>query len=96
MTLTINYFDAARASTGLGTEQIDYEAIAAEHDGRVTRGAVENALAQRHGEAPAGEQPLLEVLGRCSFLLDGQACPDPQETVPDGATIDIVPPGPSE
>lgn len=92
MTLTINYFAAARAATGLSTEQIDYDVIAAEHDGRVTRGAVENALAQRHGEAPAGEPPLLEVLGRCSFLLDGEACPGPQEAIPDGSTLDVLPP----
>lgn len=53
---------------------------------------MENALIAAHPTAPAGEQPLAEVLERCSFLLDGQACPEPETEISDGSALDVLPP----
>ena len=92
MSLTINYYAAAKASVGQETEELDFDALPRDDDGRVTRGAVENALIAAHPTAPAGEQPLVEVLERCSFLLDGQACPEPETEIPDGCALDVLPP----
>ncbi|WP_144794732.1 MoaD/ThiS family protein [Kocuria palustris] len=92
MALTINYYAAAKAAVGHGSEQLDHADLPRDDDGRVTRGAVENALIAAHPEAPTGQQPLVEVLPRCSFLLDGQACPEPDQQIPDGSALDVLPP----
>lgn len=92
MSLSITYYAAAKASSGLESEELDYASLQLDDGGPVTRGAVENALIELHPEAPAGEQPLAEVLSRCSFLLDGQACPEPMIEIPDGASLDVLPP----
>lgn len=92
MSLRINYYAAAKASVGQDSQQLDHDALPRDAQGRVTRGAVENALIAAHPTAPAGQQPLAEVLERCSFLLDGQACPDPETEIPDGCALDVLPP----
>lgn len=92
MSLTVNYYAAAKASVGQDTQQLDYDALPRDDAGQVTRGAVENALIAAHPTAPAGEQPLAEVLERCSFLLDGQACPEPETPISDGSALDVLPP----
>ncbi|KAA9394192.1 MoaD/ThiS family protein [Kocuria coralli] len=86
--LTIRFFAAAKAATGKAMEQIDLNQL----DGPPTRGSVENLLIEWHPDPPAGEPPLVEVLARCSFLLDGQSCPTPEAEIHDGATLDILPP----
>ena len=42
-------------------------------------------LAVRHGE------DLTRVLGRCALLADGRRL-EPGDVVPDGATLDVLPP----
>ena len=70
MSLTINYYAAAKASVGRDTQELDFDTLPRDGDGRVTRGAVENALIAAHPTAPAGEQPLAEVLERCRDWAD--------------------------
>ena len=54
MSLTINYYAAAKASVGQDSQELDYDARPRDSAGRVTRGAVENALIAAHPTAPAG------------------------------------------
>ena len=54
MSLTINYYAAAKASVGRDTQELDFDALPRDGDGRVTRGAVENSLIAAHPTAPAG------------------------------------------
>ncbi len=75
--LTVRYFAGARAAAGgISTERID----AASVDDVVA------VLSQRHGER------LAVVLKAAAFLVDGLACHDRQAAVPDGATVDVLPP----
>ncbi|MDO5617833.1 MoaD/ThiS family protein [Kocuria sp.] len=86
--VTVRYFAAAKAATGVVSERIDLEHV----DGGATRGGVENHLISLHPEAPTGERPLAEVLARSSFLLDGQSCPTPDTPIHGNATLDVLPP----
>ncbi|ROZ62869.1 MoaD/ThiS family protein [Kocuria soli] len=86
--LTVRYFAAAKAATGRSSDRINLAHL----NGPWTRGAVENHLVELHPAAPAGERPLIEVLARSSFLLDGQSCPTPASPVRDGAVLDVLPP----
>ena len=75
--LTVRFFAGARAAAG-GTS--------AE---RVSAGSLDEVvgmLTERHGER------LAMVLTSASFLVDGLACHDRQAALPDGATVDVLPP----
>ena len=78
-TVTVRYFAAARAAAGVESEQVD-----------VPNGAtLDDALAAiraRHGAE------LGRVLDRCSFLLDEVAVRDRTGPLPEGATVDVLPP----
>jgi molybdopterin converting factor small subunit len=74
---TVRYFAGARAAAGgIRTEQI----AAASMD------ELTQALTERHGER------LAVVLKAASYLVDGLACHDRQAALPEGATVDVLPP----
>jgi molybdopterin converting factor small subunit len=75
--VTVRYFAAARAAAGV-TE----EAAPAGLD----LDALAGLLAERHGERMA------VVLKVASFLVDGLSCHDRGAALPDGATVDVLPP----
>jgi molybdopterin synthase sulfur carrier subunit len=75
--LTVRYFAGARAAAGgIRTEQIN----AASMD------ELTQALTERHGER------LAVVLKAASYLVDGLACHDRRAALPQGATVDVLPP----
>lgn len=41
---------------------------------------------------PAGDPHVAEVLGRCSFLVDGVRTADPAAPLAPGASVDVLPP----
>ena len=79
VTVSVRYFAAAKAATGIATEQLDVPAPATISD-------VLAAAQARHGA------DLARVLPRCSFLLDEVAVRTPSTPLGPGATIDVLPP----
>ncbi|MGB9377481.1 MAG: MoaD/ThiS family protein [Mycobacteriales bacterium] len=76
--LTVRYWAAARAASGVAEEQVT---------GGVTFPDLVGDLAARHGER------LAAVLARCSFLLDGeQLHGDARRTLPADGALDVLPP----
>jgi molybdopterin synthase sulfur carrier subunit len=75
--LTVRYFAGARAAAG-GTSSETVEAV--------TLDDLIQVVADRHGER------LALVLKAASFLIDGLTCHDRSAALPDGATVDILPP----
>ncbi|GEL17030.1 MoaD/ThiS family protein [Pseudonocardia asaccharolytica] len=78
-TVTVRYYAAARAAAGIDDEPV---ALAAGS----TLADLLAALRERHGAEFA------TVLSRCSYLLDEVAVHDHGVVLPDGATLDILPP----
>ncbi|WP_241249676.1 MoaD/ThiS family protein [Rhodococcus sp. X156] len=76
--LEVRYFAAARAAAGTPTEIVSAPASA-------TLSTLLAVLAERH-------PPLVEVLKRCSFLLDEVAVRDRERPLPPGGTVDVLPP----
>jgi molybdopterin converting factor small subunit len=76
--ITVRYFAGARAAAGRSTES-----LATTH---VSLDDLTSLLAQRHGER------LAVVLKAASFLVDGLVCHDRQTALPDGVTVDVLPP----
>ncbi|MDO8150828.1 MULTISPECIES: MoaD/ThiS family protein [Isoptericola] len=75
--LELRYFAAARAALGLSGESLT-----------MPDGATVGDVVGRLGARTPGATP---VLARCSVLVDGRrAAPD--DVVPDGATVDLLPP----
>ena len=74
--LTVQYFAGARAAAGVHTEQIAADSL----DHLVA------VLTARHGER------LGLVLKAAGFLVDGLTCHDRKAALPDGATVDVLPP----
>ncbi|WP_278235033.1 MoaD/ThiS family protein [Isoptericola sp. AK164] len=75
--LELRYFAAARAALGRAGETTTVD------DGATVADVV--------GRLSAGAPEAAPVLSRCSVLLDGRrAAPD--DVVPDGATLDVLPP----
>lgn len=75
--LTVRYFAGARAAAN-GTSSEPVEAL--------TLDDLIQVVTDRHGER------LALVLKAASFLIDGLACHDRAAVLPDGATVDILPP----
>jgi sulfur-carrier protein len=79
--VTIRYWAAAKAAAGVAEESLDADTLAA---------ALSAALARR------GADPRLRaVLARSSFLVDGSAVSvraAEDVPLPDGATIEVLPP----
>jgi sulfur-carrier protein len=74
--VTVRYFAGARAAAGTESEQVPAAALT----------DLLAALGERHGE------PLRRVLSASSFLVDGAACRDRAAVLPDGCTLDVLPP----
>jgi len=80
--LTVRYFAAARAATG-----VDAEELALPLPATWTVDDVLRELADRHGSE------LAKVLAACSFLLDEVAVRSRDTVVPSsGAVLDVLPP----
>lgn len=77
--VTVRYFAAARAAAGAESEPIDIAAGSTVDD-------LLAALRQRH------DAELARVLERCSFLLNEVAVRSRSTTLPDSATVDVLPP----
>jgi molybdopterin converting factor small subunit len=75
--LTVRYFAGARAAAG---------GVSAEPAGAGTLDELAQLLTDRHGER------LGVVLKAASFLVDGLACHDRWAALPEGATVDVLPP----
>jgi molybdopterin synthase sulfur carrier subunit len=79
VTATVRYFAGAKAAAGTPSETVTLP------EGTTVADLVA-AVAADHGEA------LVRVLGACSLLLDGLAVHERSAPVPDGATVDVLPP----
>jgi molybdopterin synthase sulfur carrier subunit len=77
--VTVRYFAAARAATGVETEPVELPVGATVED-------VLAAVRERHG----GE--FARVLERCSFLLDEVAVRDLTTPLQGSPTLDVLPP----
>lgn len=75
-TVTVRFWAAARAATGLDAEQVDAPA---------TVGALQAALVAAH---PALES----VLPVCTLLVDGLAASGPDVPLRPGAVVEVLPP----
>lgn len=75
--LELRYFAAARAALGRSRESLTFD------DGTTVADVV--------GHLSATSPEAAGVLSRCSVLLDGQRTA-PSDVVPDGATLDLLPP----
>lgn len=75
----IRYYASARAAAGTESETLTV-------DGNATVSTVSKTVRDRHGD---GLGRILDVAG---FLLDGVAVRDPNTTVDDGCTLDVLPP----
>jgi molybdopterin converting factor small subunit len=74
--VTVRYYAAARAAAGRAEEPAE----------AVTLGALVDDLSKIHGEG------LARVLTVASFLVDGGAWRDRQALLPEGSTVDVLPP----
>ncbi|MFI6425531.1 MoaD/ThiS family protein [Promicromonospora sp. NPDC050880] len=74
--ITVRYFAGAREAAGLPTEQVD---------GPTSVAALRAALAGAH-------PGLGDVLPRCALLVAGARTTDGAAPVPDGVTVDVLPP----
>ena len=78
MTVTVRYFAAASAATGIETETLQIT------DGTTVRDLM-NSIGTRGAD-------VAKVLARCSFLRDGVAVRDPDDALHSNETLDVLPP----
>lgn len=78
LTVTVRYFAAASAVTGIETETLQIT------DGTTVRDLV-NSIGTRGAH-------VAKVLARCSFLRDGVAVRDPDDALRTNETVDVLPP----
>jgi molybdopterin converting factor small subunit len=82
VTVTLRFFAAARAATGL-----DEIACVSPDDPTIAE------LVSNVAPAPGtDEADLAAILARSSFLVDGVSTRDQQTRVPSGAVVDVMPP----
>jgi len=74
--VTVRYFAGARAAAG----------VAEEHAEAGTLGELVDDLGARHGDR------LATVLKASAYLLDGRSVRDLDLALPDGSTLDVLPP----
>ena len=74
--ITVRYFAGAREAAGRATEQLD---------GPTSVAALRGALAAAH-------PGLTTVLPRCALLVAGARTTADDAPVPDGVTVDVLPP----
>ncbi|MBL0887744.1 MoaD/ThiS family protein [Myceligenerans indicum] len=75
--IQVRYFAAAREASGTPAEEVS---------GPTTTGALRAALSARHGP------DLGDVLPKCALLVAGARAATDETPVPDGATVDVLPP----
>ncbi|GAB4086656.1 MoaD/ThiS family protein [Myceligenerans cantabricum] len=75
--IQVRYFAGAREAAGVATEDLP---------GPTTAAALRADLTSRHG---AG---LGDVLSRCALLVAGARTTADDAPVPDGSTVDVLPP----
>ncbi|MDQ4502700.1 MoaD/ThiS family protein [Sinomonas sp. ASV322] len=89
MIVTVRYYAAAKAATGVEAEAVDVP------DG-ATLVALLAALDSPNRATARSPEPgapeLGDVLRRCSFLVNEVAAKDPSRPLGDGDTVDILPP----
>jgi sulfur-carrier protein len=76
--ITVRYFASARAAAGVESETV-----------ALVQGSTITSLTSVLADS---RPPLGEVLKRCSFLIDELAVRDRSRVVPDGSTVDVLPP----
>jgi molybdopterin converting factor small subunit len=74
--VTVRFFASARAAAGLAETVCSATTLA---------GLVDEL-------AVLGEAQLVRILGVASFLVDGTVCRRPDAPLPDGSTVDVLPP----
>lgn len=82
VTVTLRFFAAARAATG-----VDETVWTGEQDP-----ALGDLVASVEPAAGTDAADLAAVLDRCSFLVDGVTTRDRAVVVPGGAVVDVMPP----
>lgn len=82
VTVTLRFFAASRAATGL--DQLECVS-----DDEPTLGEQLAGLAPANGTDPDEFERMLQ---RCSFLVDGVTTRDRSTPVPAGAVVDVMPP----
>ncbi|MBO0611147.1 MoaD/ThiS family protein [Myceligenerans salitolerans] len=75
--IQVRYFAGAREASGVSSEALP---------GPTTTGGLRTELTARHGER------LGEVLPKCTLLVAGARAPSDDTPVPDGTTVDVLPP----
>ncbi len=74
--VTVRYFAAAAEAAGTASETV------------AARTLGDLAAAVRQGR----DARFAAVLDRCAHLVDGQRVDDPAAVLPEGATVDVLPP----
>ncbi|WP_275007086.1 MoaD/ThiS family protein [Promicromonospora iranensis] len=74
--ITVRYFAGAREAAGVTTEQLD---------GPTTVAALRDGLTAAH-------PGLTAVLPKCALLVAGARTTSDEAKIPDGVTIDVLPP----
>lgn len=75
--MRVRFFAGAAEAAGREEQQID---------GPRTLGELRRELSERHGAEFSG------VLDRCSLMVDGVRGGSDDATIPDSATVDVLPP----
>lgn len=75
--IQVRYFAGAREAAGVTVEELP---------GPTTAGALRAGLAAAHGE------PLAAVLPKCVLLVAGTRAASDDTPIPDGTTVDVLPP----
>lgn len=89
MQVTVRFFAAAKAIAGTGQETFSVpEGAGIRH---IIEVVVERAQSSSAGALAASGTDPARVLGRCSFLLDGEPVEE-DATLRNGAVLDVLPP----
>lgn len=75
--IRVRYFAGAREASGVASEDLP---------GPTTAGGLRTELTARHGDG------LRDVLPKCALLVAGTRATSDEIPVPDGATVDVLPP----
>ena len=81
--LTVHYFAAARAAAGVASEQVKAP---------TTLGQLIEQLGKDHTGTTEAGMSLKEVLGRCSFLIDGAGNTAMDSPLAGVTRVDVLPP----
>lgn len=74
--ITVRYFAGAREAAGVATDQLD---------GPTSVAALRSALSDAH-------PGLSTVLPKCALLVAGARATSDEAQIPDGVTVDVLPP----